>query len=281
MITRIHVGAKVTDINDAPEKDHTLIKVGDNESFEFDSVIICIGHHWPQTREGRLTGYFDSPYPPSKLKINIDHPIAVRGSSLTAIDAIRTLARHNGIFTREEAHKLSYQLHQDAKKFKIVMHSRQGLLPGVRFHLDDPKLSKASLLSTEEIAVHRKENEGYLLLDFIFEKDFKESFIKKDPEFYEKIKDMNMEEFVGSMMSMRDPFLLLKGEYAEAKRSIRRKESVYWKEMLAVLSFAMNYPLNIFRQKICKGCKKSSCRLFPLSFAIPVPEIFRAFMSLI
>jgi len=39
-----------------------------------------------------------------------------------------------------------------------------------------------------------------------------------------------------------DPFQLLHAEYVEAEKSIKRHESVYWKEMLAVLSFAMNYP---------------------------------------
>lgn len=50
------------------------------------------------------------------------------------------------------------------------------------------------------------------------------------------------------MMDFRgklDPFQLFKAEYSEADRSIKRHESVYWKELLAVLSFAMNYPLNI------------------------------------
>lgn len=47
------------------------------------------------------------------------------------------------------------------------------------------------------------------------------------------------------MMEIRerlDPFMLLRAEYAEAEKSIKRQQSVYWKEMLAVLSFAMNHP---------------------------------------
>jgi hypothetical protein len=50
---------------------------------------------------------------------------------------------------------------------------------------------------------------------------------------------------VDDMMELRerlDPFQLMRAEYAEAEKSIKRKESVYWKEMLGVLSFAMNYP---------------------------------------
>ena len=90
-----------------------------------------------------------------------------------------------------------------------------------------------------------KSNEGFMSLDFIFEKDFKEPIRQKDPAFYELIKDLTMEEFVEEMMNLRerlDAFDLFKGEFAEAEKSIRRKESIYWKEMLAILSFAMNYP---------------------------------------
>ena len=47
-------------------------------------------------------------------------------------------------------------------------------------------------------------------------------------------------------MKSVDPFDLFKGEYIEAEKSIKRKESVYWKEMLATLSFAMNYPAKYF-----------------------------------
>lgn len=53
-----------------------------------------------------------------------------------------------------------------------------------------------------------------------------------------------METFVEAMMEFRkqqDSFDLFQLEYAEAEQSIRRKESIDWKEMLAVLSFAMNY----------------------------------------
>jgi hypothetical protein len=89
------------------------------------------------------------------------------------------------------------------------------------------------------------ENDGFLSLDFIFDEDFKKSLREKDPDVHETIKDMNIEQFVGSMMDMRErvePFLLFKAEYAEAEQSIERRRSVHWKELLALLSFAMNYP---------------------------------------
>ncbi|WP_431292199.1 hypothetical protein [Pedobacter sp. P26] len=165
------------------------------------------------------------------------------GSSLTAIDALRTLARQNGKFADNEDGTYSYQLAN--KGFKMVMHSRSGLLPAIRFHLEDSHLGKDETLSKAEIHESIAQNGGFLPLDFVFEKNFKEMFIEKDPVFYKKIKNMNLEEFVTAMMDYREkmePFDLFKKEYEEAEKSIEKRKSIYWKEALAILSFAMNYP---------------------------------------
>jgi hypothetical protein len=86
---------------------------------------------------------------------------------------------------------------------------------------------------------------GFCRWIIFLRKDFKEIFKEKDPEFYAHVRDMSMEAFVAEMMEQRerlDAFQLLKAEYMEAERSIKSKQSIYWKEMLGVLSFAMNYP---------------------------------------
>ncbi|MEO5889441.1 MAG: FAD/NAD(P)-binding protein [Ferruginibacter sp.] len=272
--TFVHLNSKITDVIDVPGRSKVIIEIGGKDTWEFDHVIICTGHNWPLTHEGKVPGYFDSPYPPSKLKIRIEHEIAIRGSSLTAIDAIRTLARHNGVFVEEGPHKLSFAPNEDAQNFKIIMHTREGLLPGIRFHLDDPRLSNDSLLSKEDILCHMQENNGFLSLDFIFEKDFKNSFRDKDPQFYERLKDLSIEEFVCAVMGMReraDPFQLFKAEYAEAKKSIQRRESVYWKEMLAVLSFAMNYPAKHFTAEDMRRLQKVLMPLISIVIAF-VPQ---------
>ncbi len=243
--TALYAETTVTDIIDNPEQRTVTIELAGREKLNFDTAIICTGHNWPVKNEGQVKGYFDSPYPPSKLALRLDHPVAIRGSSLTAIDAIRTIARHNGEFIRQAPHKLVYHANPDAKNFKIILHSKHGLLPAVRFHLEDPRLSKTALLSREEIAAHMRDNQGFLSLDFIFEKDFKASVLAKDPELYARIKSLSIEQFVDMMMAQRemvDPFLFFKLEYIEAQQSIERRESVYWKELLATLSFAMNYP---------------------------------------
>jgi uncharacterized NAD(P)/FAD-binding protein YdhS len=243
--TNIHLDSFVTDIIDDPEHDRISVEVAGNQRFDYDHVVICTGHNWPSKHEGTTPGYFDSPYPPSKLSLNINHKVAIKGASLTAIDAIRTLARKNGTFSKDQDEKLIYSLSKDSPDFRLIMHSRNGMLPAIRFHLEDSHLLKDSILSHEVIEENRSKNEGFLSLDFVFDQNFKELIREKDPEFYEKIKDMNLESFVDSMMELRerlDPFTLFRAEYIEAAKSIKRKESVYWKEMLAVLSFAMNYP---------------------------------------
>ena len=239
---KVYFNSPVTDIIDHPN--YVAVQVSNDQLFNFDIVIICTGHNWPVKHEGMVPGYFDSPYPPSKLKLELNHPVAIKGSSLTAVDAIRTLARHHGTFERNDENT-TFQLNREYPNFKIVLHTRNGMLPAVRFHLEDSHLENDRLLTPEEIAAHISANDGFLSLDFVFEKDFKEIFRDKEPEFYQRIKHMSMEEFVDDMMDSRerlDPFQLLKAEYVEAEISIKRKESVYWKEMLGVLSFAMNYP---------------------------------------
>ncbi|SDK00582.1 FAD/NAD(P)-binding protein [Flavobacterium noncentrifugens] len=243
--TTVHFNSAVTDIIDFPESNETAIEISGQSILKFDKVIVCTGHSWPQKFEGIVPGYFDSPYPPSKLARKFNHTIAIKGASLTAIDAIRTLARQNGAFENEADGKLKFTISEQSPDFKIIMHSRSGLLPAVRFHLDDPHLKNNSLLTEDEIKQHIKANNGFLSLDFVFEKDFKAPLREKDEAFYNRVKDLDIEAFVDEMMELReklDPFQLFKAEYQQAEKSIKRHESVYWKEMLAILSFAMNYP---------------------------------------
>lgn len=238
-----HYNSEVTDIIDVEEHNETKVKTSRGEVFSFDHVIICTGHSWKTKEEGRIPNYFDSPYPPAKLNLKLNHPVAIRGASLSAIDAIKTIARNNGTFSTEEG-KIRYRLFEDSKEFKIVMHSRNGLLPAFRFHLEQSSPSKRTLLTEREVAENRAANEGFLSLDFVFDKKFKQTFLKTDPQFYGKIKEMSLEEFTDSMMQQREniePFSLLNAEYKEAERSIQQKESIHWKEALAELSFILNY----------------------------------------
>ena len=271
--TEVHFKSKVLDIHYDLENESVWIYTKNNK-VKFDEVVICTGHFWPSRLEGKYKGCFDSPYPPKKLQLELDHAVAIKGASLTAIDAVRTLARKNGVFAKDSCGNITYKLNEQSQNFKLIMHSRGGFLPAVRFHLDDSHLSNSSLLTAAQIIEHRKTNDGFLSLDYLFQKDFKDIFIKKDPDFYQKIKHLSIEEFVDEMMELRlclDPFLLLKAEYAEAEKSIKRHESVYWKEMLAVLSFAMNHPAKHFSAEDMQRLQKVLMPLISIIIAF-VPQ---------
>ncbi|MDQ1090125.1 FAD/NAD(P)-binding protein [Siphonobacter sp. SORGH_AS_1065] len=248
--TTLHLNTTVVDVIDYPETGEVGVKTEANDILSFDHVIITTGHQWPIKHEGSVPNYYDSPYPPKKLQFKANHAVAIKGASLTAIDAIRTLSRQNGSFqTNEEGKLIGYQVNEDSPDFKIVMHSRNGLLPAIRFHLEEPKVNGDSLMSDQEVEQNKATNDGFLSLDYVFDSNFKASFIEKDPAFYDKIKDMNLEEFVETMMSYREkcePFELFLAEYKEAEQSIQERKSIHWKEKLAELSFAMNYPAKYF-----------------------------------
>lgn len=247
--TKVLLNTEVKDIQDDPQKKSVDVLTGSGDCFSFDAVVICTGHRWPKVKEGIVPNWFDSPYPPSKLAIKINYPVAVKGASLTAIDAVRTLARTNGSFIKNETGKLTYEPDAESSGFRIAMHSLRGLLPGIRFHLEDTHLSRETLIPQEEVFGVMEKNDGFVPLDYLFERNFKEPLRRRNPGFYEQVKDLSMEEFVEKVMELRerlDAFTLFKAEYAEAERSIRRRQSVNWKEELAVLSYAMNYPAKHF-----------------------------------
>lgn len=264
----------IADILDIPEKNIVKISNYSGKVWEFDTAIICTGHSWPKKYEGKVSGYFDSPYPPAKLAIIANHAVAIKGSSLTAIDAIRTLARYNGTFSRDENNILNYNVSQSSPNFKIVMHSRSGLLPAVRFHLEDSHLINNSVLTEKEIEEHKSKNGGFLSLDYIFEEDFKKLLAEKDPSMYAKIKEYSLEDFTSQMLDARDreaPFSLFKKEYAEAARSIKNEESIYWKELLAILSFSLNYPAKYLSAEDMMRLQKSLMPLISIVIAF-VPQ---------
>jgi uncharacterized NAD(P)/FAD-binding protein YdhS len=243
--TRLHLSTSVKDIIDYPDTNKVSVETEGKDIYQFDTVIICTGHSWPCREEGKIKGYFDSPFPPQKIKNQYNHAVALRGSSLTAIDAIVTLAIQHGRFVKDTSGKLTWRANEDTPNFKIVMHSLLGLLPAIRFHLQDPQLKNDIQLNPEEIFQHIVDNDGFLSLDYLFEKNFKDPMKTRDPEFYKQISGMNLEEFGKNMMDIRkqaDAFQLFKAEYQEAASSIRRHKPIYWKELLSALNYAINYP---------------------------------------
>ncbi len=241
---KVHFNSHVNDIVDQPSQNLVEVRTAEGQQFQFDYAVICTGHYWKKQYEDIAHGYFDSPYPPSKLANQFNHKVVIRGSSLTAIDAIKTIAKNNGKFLWRD-NKYIFERDDATPDFFIEMHSREGLLPSLRVHMDEPHIDSKSLFDDHAIAKNMKDNGGFLELDFLFEEGFKKPLAKSSPAFYAHIKDMSIERFVDEMMSYRDrlpAFDLMRKEYVQSLKSIRDEEPVPWKEMLASLSFALNYP---------------------------------------
>lgn len=244
----VYLNCLVTDV-DFTKSEKVVVSLADGVEIVADRVVICTGHYWPKIYETTMAGWFDSPYPPSKLCFRANHTVAVRGASLTAVDAIRTLAHSNGSFHEDEHGRLVFQRNDNSTDFKILLHSRHGLLPAVRIYLEDPQLAEVSALSAAEIGANRAANDGFLSLDFVFDRCFKQLLREKDAPLFLKIKDWTMEQFVDDVLPKReqfDAFALLAAEYNEAEHKMKRSEPIYWKELLAALSFVMNYSAKYF-----------------------------------
>jgi hypothetical protein len=240
----LHLNVKVVDVKDLLETKEISVKTSEGDEFVFDHVTVCTGHQWEKLHEGAVAGYYDSPYPPGKIARRFNHKVVVRGSSLTAVDAIKTTAQNNGRFFWEKG-RYVYERNADSPDFFIEMHSRDGLLPSVRVHMEEPHVNSSSLIPQAELDANMAANEGFLSLDFLFDRGFIQPLAESAPALYKHVSKMNIEQFVDEMMSYREKmpaFELLQKEYDQSLQSIEDEEAVPWKEMLGSLSFAMNYP---------------------------------------
>lgn len=281
--TQVHLASQVTDIRDIKEQKKVKIMVGSTVSYLMDQVIICTGHRWPTMYEGNIEHYFESPYPPSKLAFKVNHAVGIKGASLTAIDAIRTIARHNGNFEQYNNGHLTYHVDAGSENFKIVMHTRRGLLPAIRFHQEDPFLANRLIVTEEEIMLNRAENEGFVSLDFLFERNFKAQFKEKDPSFYAIVEELTLEEFVEVVLDLREqkePFACFQQEYEQSLQSISKRQSIYWKEVLSALSFTLNYPAKYMSAEDMLRLKKVLMPLISIVIAFVPQESSQEILAL-
>lgn len=99
----------------------------------FDRVVLATGHQWPEEPEVR-PGYFLSPWPATALARIPPCHVGIRGSSLTAIDAVVALAGTHGEFVERDDKSLIYEPRAGTEAFRMTMMSRKGLLPEVDFY---------------------------------------------------------------------------------------------------------------------------------------------------
>ncbi|MFW2135450.1 FAD/NAD(P)-binding protein [Chryseobacterium sp. TY4] len=265
-----------------PQKPEGYKIISPDDIFFVNIAVICIGHTWIKNFEEHISGWYDSPYPPSKFTDKTNYPVAIRGASLTAVDAIKTLARLNGSF-ENEGEKLIYNKFEECPDFKINLYSLRGFLPAIRFHTDDEIFSTEWTMTHDEIYDYKKNHGGFVDLDFVYQRNFLLPLRKKDALFYERVKDLSIEDFVSEMLKIRkelDSFLLFKAEYREAEKSYQRQQSVVWKEILSAFSYAVNYPAKHFPAEDMLRLKKTLMPLISIIIASLPQSSYHEMMAL-
>ncbi|NML56887.1 FAD/NAD(P)-binding protein [Chryseobacterium cheonjiense] len=276
---KVFTETKVTDIR---KKNGFFEIITESGQYECSAAILCTGHHWPIKHEEHIKGWYDSPYPPSKFSAPTNFPVAIRGTSLTAVDAIKTLARLNGTFSEKNG-EIVYQLNENSSKFSLTLFSKRGYLPALRFHSEGSAFSEGWIMSQEEIYEYKEKNGGFIDLNYVFERNFKQPLRKKNEKFYNEIKDLTIEQFVEKMLSIReelDSFELFKAEYEEAQKSIERHQTIAWKETLSAFSYAINYPAKHFSAEDMMRMKKTLLPLISVIIASLPQSSYREIIAL-
>lgn len=278
---KIHTEKKVQDISKKDNENYSVL-TEDGTTYPASKIIICTGHSWPQKNEKTTKNWFDSPYPPSKFTYATNYPVAIRGTSLTAVDAIKTLTRLNGKFITKND-EVIFEINEESKNFSLTLFSKRSFLPALRFHTEGDLYSEGWIMSEDEIYDYKKTNGGFVDLDYVFNLNFKQPLRKKNEKFYQEIKDLSIEEFVEKMLTIReelDSFELFKAEYSEAQKSIDRHESVAWKEALSAFSYAINYPAKHFSAEDMLRFRKTLLPLISVIIASLPQSSYREIIAL-
>lgn len=273
-----------TQVKDISKKDDGYYSVltDNEETYLTSKIFICPGHFWPEKNEKTTKNWFDSPYPPAKFKNATNYPVAIRGTSLTAVDAIKTLTRLNGKFIVKDD-EVVYEINEESRNFSMNLFSKKSFLPALRFHTDGDLYSEGWIMSQDEISDYKRSHLGFVDLDYVFDLNFKQSIRRKNEKFYQQIKDLSIEEFVEKMLTIReelDSFELFKAEYREAQKSIKRHESVIWKEALSAFSYAVNYPAKHFSAEDMLRLKKTLHPLISVIIASLPQSSYREIIAL-
>ena len=174
-------------------------------------MALATGHWQQHTGTHNNEGVFNSPWPAKKFSA-VDHnqPIAIMGSSLSAVDGILTLAHNAGDFEAKsrqgEPLALSFTPHADTQNFSIDVYSRHGNLPNV---LGYP--GKSFGLAVPEFTKNIKTEKGHIQLDGLFEN------IKKIlPEIFDQagIEEPELLEKMQHQASLEAALQTLQDQYA-------------------------------------------------------------------
>lgn len=198
----------------------------------FDHVVLATGHQWPSRQEAR-PGYFLSPWPAETLAGLPPTEIGVRGTSLTAIDAVVALAGAHGAFVREDD-GLVYRPAPGTDALRITMMSRKGLLPEADFYFPLPH-APLSICTPAAIGALLEQG-GDDLLDRVFDL-FRRELMVVDPAYAAAtgLADATLESFAEAYFAERaaaDPFDWAAANLAEVRANHAARVTVPWRDAI-------------------------------------------------
>lgn len=202
----------------------------DREEFGFSHVVMATGHNLPETTEIR-PGYFMSPWPAPALKTIKSCSVGILGTSLSAIDALITVATAHGAFYLDTAGQLQYQGSADSDDFHATLMSRKGLLPEADFYCEYPY---APLTCCTPEAVDAIIDRGSAnLLDDVFDL-FRRELVTCDPDYSAKIglALLTADTLASAYFADReaaDPFTWAAMNLDEAEQNKRNHHIVPWR----------------------------------------------------
>ena len=224
--------ARVTDIVAEADGLRLYVTQGNGRSFErsFDRVVLATGHQWPEEPEVK-PGYFLSPWPASALKRIPPTTVAIRGSSLTAIDAAVALATSHGRFLERDDGPVDYEISPGSEAFRLTMLSRKGLLPEADFFHPVPYEPLA--ICTPGAMDRLIAAGGDDLLEQAYSL-FRQELAAADPAYARRVSldALGLEDFAEryfAARSARDPFEWAASNLAEARANFERSFTVGWR----------------------------------------------------
>ncbi len=223
---------RVADI--APDGDgwRVMAEPRHGEAFEqrFDRIVLATGHQWPEEPEVR-PGYFLSPWPATALQRIPATSIGIRGSSLTAIDAVVALANAHGTFLETESEAVEFRLNAGAEALSLTMMSRKGLLPEADFY--HPVPYEPLTICTPEAMERLIDKGGTAMLEDAYAL-FQQELAHADPDYaaHVNLATLALEDFADRYFADRvgaDPFDWAARNLAEARANYEACYTVPWR----------------------------------------------------
>lgn len=246
-------GCEIVDVRDEPVEDRVRLRTERGDFLTFSKVVIATGHYWTADDKPE-EGYYASPWPISKLLpdggTHHDFEIGTLGASLSAFDVIASLANRHGEFVPGESGGLKFNPHPGTEKFKIVMHSVNGLLPHLQFDQDKPRREIYRHVSREEL-LEMVDADGFLRIETYFDRVCRPALLKAFradamPEMVTLMEksDFALADFVERMTASHDypdAFEGMRMEMTEAEESVLHHRPIHWKEVVDDLMYTLNF----------------------------------------